>query len=451
MNIKIEISVRRVAKGKLKKARFYADFRVSQSPKVYRKLKGEHMKADACFRFLGKYINFSISKKEKFGRIVQIRIDSNERMLVGIEENGFIEEYDLNQVNIIKNNKEQKNLTKQIIKQINKDINSFKYDLGEYRKKELIQILQKISNEEVRDKIIDCLGSQSIPDLHDYIYEEIRHQEILSEEMDLLCGIIAYKQHDQDTAYKVFSRRWIANKNDADCCRDFILIADEFDNDALCFYLIKHFFKINCRYINDKYYIDLWWKYLYYAVKYNNFDLIEKMVVNEWNVRVLIDSYIYIFYMYNLEHLAVDLTNQFINGNNTILQRNNEDLGNIEEAIEELNICKNYIPDTAEGYYLRFEFCMKCILSVYEKGNYIPDTEERDGYIYEYVKSRNYGFIIGYDFQKYFYHWEYLSQNLRKQVMDNIYSSKKIENEDKIYVQFRYECNNKKIQAMDII
>ena len=32
MNIKIEISVRRVAKGKLKKARFYADFRVSQSP-----------------------------------------------------------------------------------------------------------------------------------------------------------------------------------------------------------------------------------------------------------------------------------------------------------------------------------------------------------------------------------------------------------------------------------
>ena len=34
MNIKIEISVRRVAKGKLKKARFYADFRVSQSPNL---------------------------------------------------------------------------------------------------------------------------------------------------------------------------------------------------------------------------------------------------------------------------------------------------------------------------------------------------------------------------------------------------------------------------------
>ena len=39
MNIKIKISVRRVAKGKLKKARFYADFRVSQSPNLlkYRK------------------------------------------------------------------------------------------------------------------------------------------------------------------------------------------------------------------------------------------------------------------------------------------------------------------------------------------------------------------------------------------------------------------------------
>ena len=40
MNIKIKISVRRVAKGKLKKARFYADFRVSQSPKEKKKKKG---------------------------------------------------------------------------------------------------------------------------------------------------------------------------------------------------------------------------------------------------------------------------------------------------------------------------------------------------------------------------------------------------------------------------
>ena len=41
MNIKIKISVRRVAKGKLKKARFYADFRVSQSPNKIEKRKGE--------------------------------------------------------------------------------------------------------------------------------------------------------------------------------------------------------------------------------------------------------------------------------------------------------------------------------------------------------------------------------------------------------------------------
>ena len=33
MNIKVKNLVRRVAKGKLKKARFYAAFRVSQSPK----------------------------------------------------------------------------------------------------------------------------------------------------------------------------------------------------------------------------------------------------------------------------------------------------------------------------------------------------------------------------------------------------------------------------------
>ena len=75
----------------------------------------------------------------------------------------------------------------------------------------------------------------------------------------------------------------------------------------------------------------------------------------------------------------------------------------------------------------------------------------RSGYVYEYVKSRNYGFIIGFDFQKYFYHWDYITQNLRKRILDNIYSDKDIEEEDKIYVQFRRECTNKKIQAMEII
>ena len=36
MNIKVKNLVRRVAKGKLKKARFYAAFRVSQSPNLIR-------------------------------------------------------------------------------------------------------------------------------------------------------------------------------------------------------------------------------------------------------------------------------------------------------------------------------------------------------------------------------------------------------------------------------
>lgn len=55
------------------------------------------------------------------------------------------------------------------------------------------------------------------------------------------------------------------------------------------------------------------------------------------------------------------------------------------------------------------------------------------------------------DFQKYFYHWEYLCANLKKRVLDNIYSGMSIEMEDKLYVQFRSERSNKKMQAMDTI
>ena len=194
----------------------------------------------------------------------------------------------------------------------------------------------------------------------------------------------------------------------------------------------------------------LWWKYLFYAVKYNNFDMLMDMNVSEWNVRHLIDSFIYIFHMYNMEHLAIRLVSLFVNGNNTILQRNNEDLGNVQETMDEIGLIKNYLPDTVESYYLRFESCLNRILQCYQEKK-ISESEEKSGYIYEYVKSRNYGFIIGMDFQKYFYHWEYLSANLRKRVMDNIYSGMDIAMEDKLYVQFRGERSNKKIQAVDII
>ncbi len=52
------------------------------------------MKAEACFKLLGRYISFLIGKEEKLGRLIQIKIDAKERLVVGIDENGFIEEYE---------------------------------------------------------------------------------------------------------------------------------------------------------------------------------------------------------------------------------------------------------------------------------------------------------------------------------------------------------------------
>lgn len=411
------------------------------------------MKADAGFRLLGKYFSFCIDDEiEKLGRLVQIKIDSNERMVVGIDEDGFIEEYEISKVKIQNYTEGDKNLTKQIIKQVNRNINSFKFDLGEYRRKDLLPILQKIDDTALRDEFSDALNLGAALDVYGEVINKIYGVSgITEEDKELLCGIIAYKQHDNKLAYQVFSDRWLNDRKDPDKCRDFILVADEFDNDVLCFYLLKEFFRNNGRYIDDRYYITLWWKYIFYTVKYNNFDLLMEMNVTEWNVRYLLDSFIYIFHMYNMEHLAVRLVGLFTNGNNTVLQTNNEDLGNVQDTIDEIKLIRNYLPDTVEGYYLRFESCMNRILQCYEENKVTDSDDEKSGYIYEYVKSRNYGFIIGMDFQKYFYHWEYLSSNLRKRVMDNIYSGMSIEMEDKLYVQFRSEHSNKKIQAMDII
>lgn len=410
------------------------------------------MKVEAGFRLLGKYFSYCIgNEEERLGRLVQIKIDSSERMMVGIDEDGFIEEYEISDVNVKNNTEGGKGLVKQIIKQVYKNINAFKFDLAEYRREDLLVILQKIDEEIIRGEIADALNLGAALDVYEGVINKIYHLNNISDsDKDLLCGVIAYKQHDNTLAYKIFSNRWMKERNNPDVCRDFILVADEFDNDVLCFYLLKEFFRRNGRYIDDRYYMTLWWKYLFYAVKYNNFDMLMDMNVSEWNVRHLIDSFIYIFHMYNMEHLAIRLVSLFVNGNNTILQRNNEDLGNVQETMDEIGLIKNYLPDTAESYYLRFESCLNRILQCYQEKK-ISESEEKSGYIYEYVKSRNYGFIIGMDFQKYFYHWEYLSANLRKRVMDNIYSGMDIAMEDKLYVQFRGERSNKKIQAVDII
>ena len=411
------------------------------------------MKAEVCFKHLGQYISFCLGneKTERLGRIVQMKIDLDERMVVGIEEEGYIEEYLLEQVHVVKNKETQKSLTKQIMKHIKKNINSFKYDLSAYYEEELQEILSAVEDEDQKSRILEAFDIKNKEVECENIYPLIGNIAVSEEKRELLCGIVAYKQHDFETGYKVFSKRWLQNKTNPECCRDFLLVADEFNNDLLCFYLLNYFFKNHGRYLETSYYTNLWWKYLFYSGKYNNFDLLYDMEITDWNVRVLIDSYIYIFQTYNMDHLADALSGHFVNGNNTILQGNREDLGNIPEVINALNLYKNYIPETAESYYRRFELCMDHIISLYDQGKVKLSAEEKCGYVYEYVKSRNYGFIIGYDFQKYFFHWDFVSSNLKKRIVDNIYSGKDIKDEERIQVIFRSEYSNKKIQAMDII
>lgn len=249
------------------------------------------MKAEACFKLLGRYISYYVDKEEKLGRLVQIRIDSMDRLLVGIDENGFIEEYEIKDIQISNNSNPQRSLTRQIVKTVNKNINTFKYDLIEYYKDDIIGILNEIDSEEAKELIIHWFEKSEMTDSCSDIYEHIKCCVKDKEKANLLCGMIAYKQHDSDTAYRIFSTRWLSDKNNHDYCRDFILIADEFDNDVLCFYLLKQFFLIDSRYSGVRYYINLWWKFLFYAVKYNNFDLLEEIVITDQNVRVLIDSF----------------------------------------------------------------------------------------------------------------------------------------------------------------
>ena len=409
------------------------------------------MKLETCFKLIGQFFSYYISGEEKLGRLIRIGLNSDDSLIVGIDEDGYIEEYDISEVQVDERNIDGNNLLKQIVKRVTKDINSFKYDLVAYHKHDVSSYLINSGDIELREYISDYLDNRVNGFEPRGIYERIIERIKDKGFAELICGLIAYKQHDTDTAYRVFSNRWIKEKNNLEYCRDFILVADEFKNDVLCFYLLKQYFSRINRYSNEKYTKNFWWKYVYYAVKYNNFDLIENMEVSENNVRLLIDSYIYIFNAYNLDFVSRRLTKCFVSGNNTVLQENNEDFSDIGATIDDLCLCKSYFPATIEGYYVRFEKCIKEIIDMYERGQISNQREERSGYVYEYVKTRNYGFIIGFDFQEYFFHWDYTTQNLRKRIMENIYSKKTIDEEERILVHFKCEYSDKKNQAIEII
>lgn len=408
------------------------------------------MKADACFKLFGREIDFMVDNKERHGRLVQIRIDPHDNLIVVMSEGGLLFDYEISKVNIINKLINQNALIEQIVKRVDLKINNFKYDLTEYYKEEIIECLDLIDDMELKNKIINCFGEQENRDFCKSLYDDIRKCLNDKGKADLLCGVIAFKQHDNDEAYNVFSRRWLGDRNNDIYCRDFILVADEFDNNVLCFYLLKQLFLNKSRYLDVRYYTNFWWKCLNYSVEYNNFELLEEISITTQNARILIDSFIYVFHMYSLEHIAEKLTKCFV-GKGGITQHNDGALENIQNAIKELEYCRNYLPSTAEGYYLRFESCMQSIVLNYANKDMELSGEERAGYVYEYVKSRKYGFIVGIDFQKYFCHEDDIAPSLRKRIVENIYSNRNIENEDRIYVHFRKECINKKIRATDII
>ena len=409
------------------------------------------MKVDACLKLLGKNFNFYVGQERKEGRLLSVGIDYNEKLVVRISNNdGFTDEYAIDDIRVENTEFKKNNLVKQIIKNISNKMDSFKYDLREYYKDCIENILNEITDVHKANRINNYLKTNERFDSYEAVYQDIC-ESVDSDNSELVCGLVAYNLHDNDTAYRIFRQRWLCDESNPDFCRDLILIADAFDNDVLCFYLLNRFFSTNE--INDGCNLNLWWKYLFYAVKYNNFDLLESIRITDLNVRTMIDSFIYIFHMYNLEHMAERLTMCFANGNNMILQKNNEDLGDLKETINELNLCRNYLPNTADGYYTRFVDCMENILNLYHNHKLynIPDNE-RNGYVYEYVKSRNYGFIIGFDFQKYFYHSDDLSSDmLRKRIINRIYSTKDTGEDDQIYVQFECERINRRVQAANII
>lgn len=348
------------------------------------------------------------------------------------------------------NKKESNQKAEKIIKFTNKAIQACRKKQFECRstwwKEKKLQATEQNISVDVLDIIERLIKEENKS------FEYIPEEELLSlfsllngigtkKDQEIIKGMIANSKNHSSIAFEICYNLLEKYSEDPSVWNDFIIIASKFDNKPLCFYLLNHFWK-NFP-LKEGEYLHLWWWYLDSAEKYNDFETMKNIVITYDNIWIIYKSLIYILSKYGIKNQIEVLIENLVNIDS--IEDDISALIDLEEAVEVVYFIRNYLPIQEEGHYLRFAHCVDKILEEIQKNGYErPKNEEMSGYIYEYVPKKEYGFIIGKDLQRYFFHRDDLKQGKEKEIREAFSMEKDSCQEALVTADFNYRYEIKR-------
>ncbi len=152
---------------------------------------------------------------------------------------------------------------------------------------------------------------------------------------------------------------------------------------------------------------ELWWKYLFHTVEFCSYenlgDLLKQIYEND--KRLCVRSLSYVLALNNLTVQAAYIWGQL------------ERMLMIEW--EELESVYRHLRSESDNKYHRF---LRCVSYIQEKEQYrvYEEDEKLEGLVYDYIPYKGYGYILGFDLIKYFFHSvevdSFTLKNIRKEI-----------------------------------
>ena len=209
------------------------------------------------------------------------------------------------------------------------------------------------------------------------------------------------------------------------------------DYNQCFFWLTQYFLRAGEENIRDT---SLWWHYLQQAAMFASYEEIPRFLktASQKNARLAIESLAYLFVLNGMRTQSSSL------------------LTSIDNDEEASDICENYcrqLRSDPDNQYHRYLRCFKEIIGKRLFVKY-DQPEGICGFVYDFVPSRSYGNILGYDLLRYFFYSNEgnCSNSARNTIKKNICTLKPVAEEELVMVTFCRSSEAKRTyEALNIV
>lgn len=226
------------------------------------------------------------------------------------------------------------------------------------------------------------------------------------------------------------------NKRKVYLCLTFVM--NQLKDEDQSFYWLEKYFMSNMDGLREIGKDSLWWRYLRNTVEFASYERLDKLLeqIFKHDSSLACQSLAYVLALNNA----------------------NVQASYVRKLIGQPDVCWETVysaflslKSEKDNKYHRF---LRCIYYIITKGKYKYFEKDTDikGLVYDYVPHRCYGFILGFDMIKYFFHLERTSNVTIKNIKDELCSFKDIEEEEICMVTFNRSSECKRAyEAFDVI